>query len=214
MIRIASLATFCCGLSLVAFAQETEPELPSVLILGDSISIGYTPLVRELLAGEARVVRPMKNEKAAENCAHTAYGLERLDAWNGRMGQRIQVVGRGPTPLGPFEYQGEPAIGDFDTEDASLWFDEERERYYAIFHAHTHLGLITSIDGVYWTRAAHPVVTLKAIALVGGELLRPDRLERPSLYRDPETGEPRALCCAVKIGDDSFNIQIPLEAER
>jgi lysophospholipase L1-like esterase len=51
--------------------------LPRVLILGDSISMGYTPHVRELLAGKAEVQRP------DENCESTSRGLERLDAWLG-----------------------------------------------------------------------------------------------------------------------------------
>ena len=35
---------------------------PRVLILGDSISIGYTPFVQELMAEEAVVRRPMRGE--------------------------------------------------------------------------------------------------------------------------------------------------------
>lgn len=48
-----------------------------VLILGDSISMGYTPHVRSLLAGHAEVVRP------EENCGPTSHGLERIEAWLG-----------------------------------------------------------------------------------------------------------------------------------
>ena len=51
------------------------PGLPRVLLIGDSISIGYTRAVRALLAGRANVHRP------AENCGDTAYGLERIDEW-------------------------------------------------------------------------------------------------------------------------------------
>lgn len=36
---------------------ENDPSLPNVLIYGDSISIAYTPVVRELLSGEANVYR-------------------------------------------------------------------------------------------------------------------------------------------------------------
>jgi hypothetical protein len=136
------------------------------------------------------------------------------DAWNGRMGQRVQVVARGPTPTGPFAVEPRPAIRDFDTEDASLWHDSRRGRYYAIFHAHSFLGLITSIDGVYWTRAQHFRVCGKSVPLQDGGILRPDRFERPCVFRDPETSEPRALVCAVKRGEDSFNVQIPLAPGR
>lgn len=41
-----------------AFAHvENDPALPNVFIYGDSISIGYTPRVREQLAGKANVYR-------------------------------------------------------------------------------------------------------------------------------------------------------------
>lgn len=53
------------------------PGLPRVLLLGDSISIGYTIPVRERLAGRANVHRP------PENCMQTAYGLSHLDTWLG-----------------------------------------------------------------------------------------------------------------------------------
>ena len=56
---------------------EDDPALPRVLLIGDSISIGYTPHVRELLRGKVDVQRP------AENCGPTTRGLQRLDAWLG-----------------------------------------------------------------------------------------------------------------------------------
>jgi acyl-CoA thioesterase-1 len=62
----------------VEFAPiQDVPGLPRVLLLGDSISIGYTLKVRELLAGKANVHRPR------ENCAYSAFGLKRLGAWLG-----------------------------------------------------------------------------------------------------------------------------------
>jgi acyl-CoA thioesterase-1 len=59
-----------------------DPALPNVLILGDSISIGYTLQVRELLKGKANVFRPMgRNGNRRENCNGTGYGLENIDRW-------------------------------------------------------------------------------------------------------------------------------------
>ncbi|MBL9213976.1 MAG: SGNH/GDSL hydrolase family protein [Opitutaceae bacterium] len=49
--------------------------LPRVLIIGDSISGGYTPIVREQLRGRANVHR------YDENSRDTNYGLTRLDFW-------------------------------------------------------------------------------------------------------------------------------------
>ena len=53
------------------------PGLPRVLLIGDSISIGYTLPVREKLKGLANVHRPL------ENCGDTARGLAQLDKWLG-----------------------------------------------------------------------------------------------------------------------------------
>ena len=51
--------------------------LPRVLIIGDSISMGYTPLVAERLKGEA-LARHHKG-----NAQHTGTGLKQLDRWLG-----------------------------------------------------------------------------------------------------------------------------------
>lgn len=56
---------------------EIDPNLPKVLILGDSISMGYTNMVRDGLQGKANVVRPK------DNCGDTVIGLQKLDAWLG-----------------------------------------------------------------------------------------------------------------------------------
>ena len=58
------------------FKQIEDVEgLPRVLLIGDSISIGYTLPVRELLKGKANVHRP------PVNCAATIHGLKGLDKW-------------------------------------------------------------------------------------------------------------------------------------
>lgn len=56
---------------------EDDPALPRVLIIGDSISIGYTPSVRALLQGKANVHR------IPANGGDTKKGLENIDAWLG-----------------------------------------------------------------------------------------------------------------------------------
>jgi GDSL-like Lipase/Acylhydrolase family len=56
---------------------EIDPDLPKVLILGDSISMGYTNMVREGLKGKANVVRPK------DNCGDTVIGLKKIDGWLG-----------------------------------------------------------------------------------------------------------------------------------
>jgi acyl-CoA thioesterase-1 len=61
---------FCVGLGLAA-------EVPAVLVIGDSISNGYTPGVTTLLAGKADV------KHHAGNAAHTDNGVAKLDEWLG-----------------------------------------------------------------------------------------------------------------------------------
>ncbi|WP_372796824.1 GDSL-type esterase/lipase family protein [Pontiella sp.] len=53
-----------------------HPALPNVLILGDSISIGYTRQVRALLKGKANVYRPVSADGTRpKNCNGTVAGL-------------------------------------------------------------------------------------------------------------------------------------------
>jgi acyl-CoA thioesterase-1 len=61
-----------------AYAQiEDAAGLPRVLLIGDSISIGYTLAVREELKGKANVHRP------ATNCGPTTRGVAEIDKWLG-----------------------------------------------------------------------------------------------------------------------------------
>jgi len=53
------------------------PGLPRVLIIGDSISMGYTPPVRDLLKGKANVHR------IPQNGGPTKLGVQKIDAWLG-----------------------------------------------------------------------------------------------------------------------------------
>jgi len=72
-------AGMLAGVSAMAPAlfAKARTALPRVLIIGDSISIGYTPYVKEMLAGEADVDRP------AENCQGTKNGIGKIDQWLG-----------------------------------------------------------------------------------------------------------------------------------
>lgn len=59
-----------------------DPALPNVLILGDSISIGYTLHVRKQLAGKANVFRPLSADGTKpENCSGTTAGVQEIDRW-------------------------------------------------------------------------------------------------------------------------------------
>lgn len=54
-----------------------DPRLPRVLLIGDSVSRGYTLNTRKALAGRANVHR------APANCGPTALGLKKIDVWLG-----------------------------------------------------------------------------------------------------------------------------------
>jgi hypothetical protein len=91
----------------------------------------------------------------------------------------------------------EPAIQDIDTEDASLWYDDKRQKYFAVFHAHEYIGLIESDDGFSWREAENYKI------IEGNQLMRADGsilstkppFQRPSIYL--EDGEPRLLGIAI-----------------
>lgn len=95
MIRSSSLALTALAvvaLALPLAAQQAKPKKapnpayapvedvagqPRVLLIGDSISIGYTLAVREELKGKANVHRP------ATNCGPTTRGVTEIEKWLG-----------------------------------------------------------------------------------------------------------------------------------
>ena len=87
--RICLFATFVVPVVSAAHVQADEPR---VLLLGDSISVGYTPFVKTMLQGQARVLRPMRNAKQAENCAGTNHGVTRIDDWLKIDGGEFDVI--------------------------------------------------------------------------------------------------------------------------
>ena len=56
---------------------QDDPKLPRVLLIGDSVSRGYTEATRRALAGKANLHR------APANCGPTARGVEKIDIWLG-----------------------------------------------------------------------------------------------------------------------------------
>jgi hypothetical protein len=82
----------CCGVWLPTFVQPGHRTagstalrpalrllrgllLPRVMLIGDSISIGYTPFVRKQLCGVVEVHRP------PENCGSSGQGVAALNTW-------------------------------------------------------------------------------------------------------------------------------------
>ena len=57
------------------------PDIPRILLLGDSIRMSYQPHVSKLLDNQAEVVGP------ADNCQYSLYTLSSLDRWIGELGK-------------------------------------------------------------------------------------------------------------------------------
>jgi len=80
VITVLYAAGFC-------FAAEqgktAKVDLPKVLILGDSISLGYTNGVVKLLAGKAHLARPKNAKGGRINCGNSGKYLEELENWIG-----------------------------------------------------------------------------------------------------------------------------------
>lgn len=125
----------------------------------------------------------------------------------------LQIGGRADRPEGPYTLAKGGCFGDFATEDASMWYDSKRQRYYAVVHA-CYLGtleLLTSEDGLSWRAAKHHVVCKKEIPIKGGKTLKVDRMERPEVFL--EGGKPRLLLVSVKKGSESWIVFFPLKEE-
>jgi alpha-L-fucosidase len=125
---------------------------------------------------------------------------------------RNQAIAISDSPAGPFEMQPKPVIDDLDTEDMSLWYDAKRDYFYGVFHAHTFIGMVSSPDGINWKKATEYVLTPKNLEISDGSELVPDRLERPFIYQ--EDGEPKVLSMAVKKGDESYIVFMPVKENK
>jgi lysophospholipase L1-like esterase len=73
-------------------AAAAEPKKARVLIVGDSISMGYGPYVKKNLADEADVFRPIREDGRDENCAGTTHGVARINAWLASQGGNWDVI--------------------------------------------------------------------------------------------------------------------------
>lgn len=62
-------------LTAVGIGSSQDPALPKVVLLGDSIRLGYAPLVEKLLAGKAVIVSPKANGGDSSNT------LKNLETW-------------------------------------------------------------------------------------------------------------------------------------
>ena len=121
---------------------------------------------------------------------------------------RNQAIATSKSPASPFEIYPKAAISTFDTEDASMWYDKKRKKFYATFHAHKYIGLISSQDGYNWQKATPDRITNKQILFADGQIFKPDRMERPFVLLD-EKGQPQMLFVSVRKGNKTMNLHLP-----
>lgn len=127
--------------------------------------------------------------------------------------ERNQAMAISDYPDRGFVMQDKPVIEDWDTEDMSIWYDRHTERYYAVFHAHTYIGMMVSQNGIDWQKASDFVITKKRIERCDGDPILPDRLERPFVYADD--GEPMCLSLAVNVAnEDAYIVFLPLKTNK
>ncbi len=78
MTALRTMAALALSAALPCLAAHAAGEAtPNILIIGDSISMGYTPPLTRLLEGRAVVVHN------PGNAAHARNGAEKIDAWLG-----------------------------------------------------------------------------------------------------------------------------------
>lgn len=123
---------------------------------------------------------------------------------------RNQAMAISDSPIGPFVIQPKPVIDYLDTEDMSLWYDKKRDYYYSIFHStQNFIGLVSSPDGINWYKAHDYLLMPKELKMKNGKIQKFDSMERPFIYL--EKNEPKVLSLALKKGDESFLVFIPIK---
>tara|TARA_A100001011_G_scaffold162982_1_gene171547 strand:- start:375 stop:1064 length:690 start_codon:yes stop_codon:yes gene_type:complete len=81
-IKLTTLGSVGAISSSYEFLKE-RINLPKVLIIGDSISIGYYPFVKDALLNKVDLHRPILPNGGFENCAGTSKGLKNISEWLG-----------------------------------------------------------------------------------------------------------------------------------
>lgn len=80
---MAGAGALVWGTRKCRFAQAATSSHPKALLLGDSISIGYTDFVVGILDGEVDVHRPLNANGGYLNCEGTTKAKAEIDSWLG-----------------------------------------------------------------------------------------------------------------------------------
>lgn len=175
--------------------------------VAESLDGPWNRMDKPLLEPSGPVATMLNNPAVAEKDG-TYYMIVKGDKPNEAKFVRNQAMAVSKSPTGPFEIQEKAVIDYLDTEDVAMWYDSKREHFYAVFHTHGFIGMVSSPDGINWKKATEFQVTPKEILMSDGSYLVPDRVERPFVY--VEENEPKVLALAAKKGFDSYLIFIPI----
>jgi hypothetical protein len=136
----------------------------------------------------------------------------------GRQVPVVHTIAEAKTPLGPFVKSNKKVFvkkgNRFPTEDPFVW--HQNGRYYAVLKdvngAFSPVGAsliqFESVNGHDWTPSEPVLVSKKSILWRNGAVEKVDMLERPQIWL--KNGKPAMLFLAVKKGDHSYNVHIPL----
>lgn len=186
-----------------------RPNQRTGVAVSNSINGPWTRMNKPLIEPSGPITTLTVNPAIDRGKDGKYYLIVKGDKPNEKRFIRNQAIAVADKPEGPFEIQEKPVIDYIDTEDMSMWYDPLRERFYGVFHSHTYIGLVTSTDGINWEKANDFVIKLKGLKMKDGSILKPDRMERPFIYQ--ENGKPKVLSLAVKKGDASYTVFIPIE---
>lgn len=201
---------------LIAMGQQggKHPDWPIIrnnqrigVAVANAIDGPWVRTDQPLLEPSGPVATMLNNPAVAEKDG-TYYMIVKGDKPNEKKFLRNQAMAISKSPTGPFEIQEKAVIDYLDTEDVALWYDSKREHFYAVFHTHGFIGMVSSPDGINWNKASEFKVTPKKILMSDSTYLVPDRVERPFVY--VEDNEPKVLALAAKKGSNSFLIFIPI----
>lgn len=176
--------------------------------VAESLSGPWRRLDKPLIEPSGPIANLTVNPAIARGKNGKYYLIVKGDKPNETRFIRNQAVAVSDNPLGPFVLQAKPVIDYLDTEDMSVWYDTHRDYFYGVFHAHSFIGMVSSPDGLNWQKASEYKLTDKKLVMRNGEEITPDRLERPFLYTENDV--PKVLSMAVKKGDESYIVFVPI----
>lgn len=152
--------------------------------------------------------------------------VETVDVSLGRLRRKLDELGLASNTIvivtsdnGGLRYEGKSH--DLVTDNSplragkghvSLWYAQRWQRFFAVFHAHTFIGMIESDDGLNWRRSAQFELTKRAVVFEDGEVWTPERMERPFVLADAQ-GVPQILYVACKKGEHSLNLALPIRTQ-